>query len=398
MNFGGLGLAFQPTRNDEDSTSSKCLSNRMRLIIAIVSGVTAFLSLLALSIALTMIWKAKGRSSVFRATVMPTTTRPTFLIRQPGLPTSANTTRDCPLPLIPIYNQTGITAVNRIWYSQEDNTIFLNNNKNLYLLVKQNNTLTKYLTSSNETIEITLYPKLSNPAALFVDDNENVFILDNFQSANNPDAYVYRVVVYWPSSTSTNNSYDGIVLINGFGSGKSYGISMDSDFNIYTSDYDNHRIIKWFSPNYTDSLIVTENLTPDTYDPNRILFPINIYINPFDNDELFILNQKGYGGWLKWDMRNSNGTIAAWKWNGHRSSGGFQLDCNGNIFITDGSDYVQFFRSTLETGINGVDLTAKVNDKLVSLALDPTTGDLYVLGKYLKRIQKFKLMSQVKIK
>ncbi|CAF4398085.1 unnamed protein product, partial [Didymodactylos carnosus] len=65
------------------STSSKCLSNRMRLIIAIVSGVTTFLSLLALSIALTMMWKAKGRSSVFRATVMPTTTRPTFLIRQP---------------------------------------------------------------------------------------------------------------------------------------------------------------------------------------------------------------------------------------------------------------------------------------------------------------------------
>ncbi|CAF1005728.1 unnamed protein product [Didymodactylos carnosus] len=125
---------------------------------------------------------------------------------------------------------------------------------------------------------------------------------------------------------------------------------------------------------------------------------MNIYVNPFDNDELFILNQKGYGGWLKWDMRNSNGTITGWKRNGHRSSGGFQLDCNRNIFIAEGSDYVEFFRSPLETGINSVDLTAKGNDKLVSLALDPTTGDLYVLGKYLKQIQEYILMDQVKIK
>lgn len=55
----------------------------------------------------------------------------------------------------------------------------------------------------------------------------------------------------------------GTIIINGRGCGstfdkisRSYGIFVDSQFNIYISEYLNHRVTKWFNGNNTAALLV----------------------------------------------------------------------------------------------------------------------------------------------
>jgi len=55
----------------------------------------------------------------------------------------------------------------------------------------------------------------------------------------------------------------GYVVAGGNGAGSaltqfstSYGMFVDSQFNIYVSDFANHRIVKWFSTNTTSGILV----------------------------------------------------------------------------------------------------------------------------------------------
>lgn len=90
--------------------------------------------------------------------------------------------------------------------------------------------------------------ELNNPSAIFVDPNNNMYILDT----NN-----FRVL-RWQLGESF-----GTVIVNGRGSGStldriglSYCMFVDMQYNIYISDQANHRVTFWTAGNNTISRIV----------------------------------------------------------------------------------------------------------------------------------------------
>jgi hypothetical protein len=92
------------------------------------------------------------------------------------------------------------------------------------------------------------YSQLYNPAAIHLDSNNNMYILDTTN---------YRVLKW------TVGDPLGYVVVGGNGAGSSltqistsYGMFMDNQLNIYVSDSGNSRVVKWLSTNTTSGILV----------------------------------------------------------------------------------------------------------------------------------------------
>ncbi|CAF4729948.1 unnamed protein product [Rotaria sp. Silwood1] len=90
--------------------------------------------------------------------------------------------------------------------------------------------------------------ELSFPAAIYVDPNGAMYILDS----NN-----YRVLKWQVGDPL------GAVIVGGRGSGsalnqiaRSYGMFVDNQYNVYVSENANHRVTKWFHGNTTAGILV----------------------------------------------------------------------------------------------------------------------------------------------
>ena len=118
--------------------------------------------------------------------------------------------------------------------------------------------LVTYVGSTSVTSAVTLagfstsggsgYSELNSPAAIYVTLNATLFILDSLN---------YRVMKYLPGqplgfavagNRGTGTTLDKI--------GTSYAIDLDDQWNIYISEYSNHRVTMWFNGNTTAGIIV----------------------------------------------------------------------------------------------------------------------------------------------
>ncbi|CAF3843970.1 unnamed protein product [Rotaria sp. Silwood1] len=260
--YSQLGLPFHPTDNNE----TESLPCRMKILTLSVAVILIIFLSIGIGVGVSM----RGRQQLHRDQGVQTTTRPTFLLQKPvvGNNTLSNGTLTCHLPLFPVYNRTDNIVLEGTDDSVWGNSFFLDSKKNLYIIEKVNYSVIKFIPNSKTGIIVAkksdIYPKLRVPKKIFVDSNDNVFVLENNLWDEEPPKNQYRVLVFWPMKHNPQ-LYEGTEFING--SGRCYGISMDSDANFYTAEYDNHRVLKWLAPFYNSTVVVagneTESLRPD---------------------------------------------------------------------------------------------------------------------------------------
>jgi DNA-binding beta-propeller fold protein YncE len=274
--------------------------------------------------------------------------------------------------------------------------VYLDSKKNVYICDTNNNRIMKY-SPDNPKEGITIvdfFSKISEPRDLYIDQqNDGLYFLDGNH------ANYYRVLYLQKNSIQTE-----VVIILIGNKCQSFGMDFDNHRNIYVSEYENHRVVKWLSPNYDEFIVVAGNGKQGKL-LNQLTNPRGIYINKINND-LYIAD---YNRIQLWTSGSTIGkTIVRTPF---FSPYGIKLDSYGNLYVTD--DYthtVQLFSQSVEdTGLEGITIFGtlytgvyttpliNITDHLNSprgLYLDDTNGDLYVADSNFHRILKTSINGQ----
>ncbi|CAF4138979.1 unnamed protein product [Rotaria sp. Silwood2] len=261
-------------------------------------------------------------------------------------PFSAN----CSIPeRISVYIQTSkvISGFSKSLELSNPSDIFLDENRNLYVVDSDNNRILKYSPDSlngrvvtgnvSSSDEDSTFPELRNPIAIFVDKNEHLYIVDHYIED------VYRII-FWP-----NNSKDDLVIVNSTNS-SCYGIYSDQNLNIFASAYLNHRVVKWLAPLYQEYIIVVANGTGSSKQ-TQLKNPEKIHLNLFTNDLYIIDNMNSRI--IKWSLDLEDSIIVT----EDLSPVDLMTDCHNNIYVLDkkkGS--VRYYGSVSMTGLEGVEV------------------------------------------
>ncbi|CAF1393935.1 unnamed protein product [Adineta steineri] len=287
-------------------------------------------------------------------------------------------TENCSLPLIPVYYEAGDVKPDDQYINQLYRILdlFLDQNDNLYAVDAYNNRILKYKSYSREESiaagnGVDTRPELRYPTAIFVDQNENMYIVDH--NVNNS----YRVI-FWP-----NNSREGIVIINNTNS-LCFGISLDWNLNIFTSEYNNGRVVKWLTPFYENYSVVAGNGTIGNQ-ANQLNSPRAIYLH-YINDDLYIMDE-GNNRTQRWSSGAKAGITVA---EDVTNSVDIAVDCHNNLYIVDGlHSIIKYYGSTAITGLEGITIISTHNtdsiyglNRLKAIAFDSTNGNIYIANSY----------------
>ena len=162
------------------------------------------------------------------------------------------------------------------------------------------------LTSSTSTIvaggqgEGSNATQLKRPGAVFADINGNILVADsvNFRAQYYVNgSRVGRTVA--GNGTRGNSSTQ---IGNAIG-----GIALDSENNVYISEWSNNRVAKW-APNATHGIVVAGNSTAGN-SPSQLNVPTGLYLDP-SSKTLYIASQSGHCI-VKWLPGASNGSTVA---------------------------------------------------------------------------------------
>ena len=237
--------------------------------------------------------------------------------------------------------------------------------------------------------------RLNAPSAIYVDDNQNLFIADT----NN------HRVQKWEKDSSSGTTVAGQTGNAGSALNQLHSpqaLWIDSKNNLYIADLSNHRIVKWTS----QSSVLMAGGNGQGNLPNQLNDPVGLYFDE-PNNNLFISNYLGHSI-IKWKIGETQGLfIAGTVGNIGNSSAQFAhpstvaLDKNGNIYIADTYNHrIQLFCDGSSEGgktIAGItDQSGNNNNQLNfphDLALDTGNFDLYVADSENDRIQKFSFIS-----
>ncbi len=280
-------------------------------------------------------------------------------------------------------------------YLQSPSCVYLDSKKNIYICDTDNHRIMKCSRDNpKEGISIVdPFWKISRPIDLYIDqENDDIYFLDY------NDEYYYRVQYLPKISTRIKAS---ILLIGN--KCQSFGMDLDNHRNIYVSEYENHRVVKWLSPNYDEFIVVAGHGRKGKL-LNQLTNPRGIYINKRNND-LYIADYNRIQLWT------SGSTIGKTIVRGpFFSPYDIKQDCYGNLYVTD--DYTHtvrlFGQSVEDTGLEGVTIVGtpydirrevprNTTDHLYSpqgLYLDDTNGDLYVADSNFHRILKTSVNGQ----
>ncbi|CAF1279696.1 unnamed protein product [Adineta ricciae] len=261
-------------------------------------------------------------------------------------------------------------------------SVYLDSKRNIYVADTNNNQIRKYLFGQKQHGQIILDEKFNiiYPRCLFINqENDNLYFLDQ-------DSQGYYRVQYF-----VENLNKSTILINGKKT-SSYGMSLDENLNIFISEFNNHRVVKWLAPNYKDYLVVAGNGTASS-EVNRLSYPRSIFIDHFTND-LYVADGNRI---QRWSKNSTKGEIILQ--NGDICPSGIECDCHGNIYISQDKTIklVNQF-----TGLTGVDIIGKPYEGSMDersntteylfysegIYLDKFNGDLYIADSGFKRIQK----------
>ncbi|CAF3203092.1 unnamed protein product [Rotaria sp. Silwood2] len=198
-------------------------------------------------------------------------------------------------------------------------------------------------------------PLLSHAQSTFVDINQNLYVLEmHYEEAYKLELtlfnFTYRVW-YWPFS-----SMNATKLLQG--NGKCFRIALDKNLNIYITEFDAHRVVKWHSPEYTNYSVVAG--TTDIY-----------------------VADKGNRRIQKWSLNAREGiTVVSDVYEPKQ----ILLDCYGNFLTNDGYR-VKLYNSFVTTGLdvdsdnNRIQLY-NVEDQSVQTVLSSNNGLIKPISVY----------------
>ena len=237
--------------------------------------------------------------------------------------------------------------------------------------------------------------QLNSPSAIYVDENQNLFIADT----NN------HRVQKWEKDSTSGTTVAGQTGTPGSDIDELHSpqaLWVDSKQNLYIADLINHRIVMWSS----EKPVVVAGGNGQGNVQNQLNDPVGLYFDELNN-VLYISNYLG-NSITKWKIGDTQGTfIHGTAGQNGTSSTQFDrpstvaLDKNGNIYIADTYNHrVQLFCNdesnegktiagiTAQSGNNNIQLNFPHD-----LALDTETFDLYVADSNNNRIQKFSFIS-----
>ena len=291
--------------------------------------------------------------------------------------------------MYPIYNKfgtivTGITSTpgTDTKHFSSPSCVHLDSKKNVYICDTYNNRIMKY-SPDNPKEGITIIDLFSNlyqpqSRSLYIDKrNDDLYFLDW------DDERYYRVQ-YLPKNSTQKK---GTILFIG-NQCQSYGMTLDQNRNIYVSESENHRVVKWLSPKYDDFIVVAGSNRQGTQ-PNELSNPKGIYLNPVNND-LYVVDSYRIQLWPAESSIAQTVTPTYFQ-----SISSITGDCHGNLYVIDyDTSTIRLFSQSIEdTGVEGliiigvphrydwVEEYTNTTVRLiypVGLYLDDETGDLYV--------------------
>ncbi|CAF4949204.1 unnamed protein product, partial [Rotaria sp. Silwood1] len=306
-------------------------------------------------------------------------------------------------PFYPTYDKFGrIVAGNTLEYGKDFNhlnypsCVYLDSKKNIYICDTENNRIMKYSRDNptNGTIIVDAFSAISSPKDLYIDQKtDDVYILDR------SELNCYRVLYLLKNPTQTKV----IIILNG-NRCEALSIDFDNHRNIYVSETENHRIVKWLSPNYDEFIVVAGNGKPGKL-LHQLTSPRGIYINKINND-LYIADYKRIQLWTSGSTIGK--TIVRTSF---FSPYDIKQDRYSNLYVTDDvSHTIQLFSQSIEaTGLEGITIFGipkkrTYKDGLINatdylygpkgLYLDDTNGDLYVADSNFHRILKISINGQ----
>lgn len=298
-----------------------------------------------------------------------------------------NNSLSCQLPKNPNYNKNGIVAAGVFASSTDESnklhgptSVCLDHQRNIYVADTMNHRVRKY-SHENSEIGSTVIDGTSNinyPRSLFIDHkSSNLYFLDQNNHGH------YRVQLLELNSSPLKST----ILVTG-NQTRSYGMTLDENLNIFVSEYNHHRIIKWLSSDYKRNVIVVEN------NSNELVYPRSIYFDEMANN-LYIATKNRIH---RWSVTFNKGEIVMQ--GGSFYPNGIEYDCHGNLYISQDKT-IKLISN--RTSIHGLDIIGfphpgDIDSKSTSTAdfynpegiyLDKTNGDLYVADSGLNRIQKY---------
>ena len=265
---------------------------------------------------------------------------------------------------------------------------------NIYVADTDNSRIMKWTPGASEGISIItgIYT-----LGIYVDDLDNIFVSDY----NNN-----RVLKY----TLSDGSYTQSVVAGGNNSGSNlnqlnrpFGIYVDSSENVYVTDRENHRIMKW--PKGSSEGIVVAGGNGRGNSLNQLNYPYDVSLDSSNN--IYVADESNYRI-MRWAPNSSEGVIIA---GGNYGNGlselryprGVELNSDGVMFITDSENHriIKWIpgksSGTVIAGGNG---NGNNMNQLNSPweALVGSDGNLYVADRNNHRIQKVDLNSKIVIK
>ncbi|CAF1038106.1 unnamed protein product [Adineta steineri] len=234
---------------------------------------------------------------------------------------------------------------------------------------------------------------LNGPTFLYIDTNNNLYIAD---SGN-------QRIQFWNYGASYGTKVAGVTGSGGSGLNQfntPYGIARDPTTNaIYICDYNNHRVMKYFSGNLTGIVIAGGNGLG--INNTQLNYPAGLIFDSSTNS--LIISNYGASNIVRWVIGDYNWTIIAGSSTGltgitstllnHPTS--VTYDPMGNMYIADMFNHrIQLYLLGQSNGttIAGILSQPGTNSTMlnypVSVAFDNQLN-LYVADSFNQRIQKF---------
>ena len=228
--------------------------------------------------------------------------------------------------------------------------------------------------------------QLHGPGAVFVDSNGGILVADSanfraqyFVSGSRVGRTVAGNGTKGPASTQLGDAIGGIAI--------------DSDNNIYITEYANSRVAKW-APNATYGITVAGDGFQDNT-PGRLNFPTGLYLDPVPKI-LYVASQSGHCI-VKWLSGASTGSTVAGTCgiNGSNETllttpKGVTFDKYGNMYVADLSGGGRIISFSPNSPIGRPIITSGLNNPM-AVAVDKDLT-LYVADCDNKRIVRYSLL------
>jgi hypothetical protein len=228
-------------------------------------------------------------------------------------------------------------------------------------------------------------PDLKGMRSSFIDIDNNLYVLDvqygkNYYQDVLNSSFTYSIW-FWAKQTK-----DGMKLL--MSKGYSYRFYVDKEKNIYVAETENHRVVKYYAPFYSNYTVVAGNGVKGS-DLNQLNRPFSVYLDE-TNSDLFVVDQKN-NRVQKWSSSGRQGeTVVSHLYANSRN---VVPDCHGS-FIVYGRNIAKLYNRFEITGFTGIEILNS-SIKFEAMAYDQTNGDIFVLDIKGNTIKKYTIEREV---